>query len=148
MSCVSFRYGISLAKFSKFIISCSFIHLHVIVLNKFNKRGMSSPDSLYIITRLSRPLNLKNSKYNVSACMYAASAFLYVLHDFRQLGLGQNLLDIAINFAKGIVYSRIVLDSSKALHAARALCLKNGFVDILRYNNNYRADVFMERRLT
>jgi ribosomal protein S18 acetylase RimI-like enzyme len=62
--------------------------------------------------------------------------------------LGQNLLDIAINFAKGIVYSRIVLDSSKALHAARALYLKNGFVDILRYNNNYRADVFMERRLT
>ena len=73
---------------------------------------------------------------------------MYVLRDFRQLGLGQKLLDIAINFAKGVVYSRIVLDSSKALHAARALYLKNGFVDIARYNDNYRADVFMERRLT
>ena len=73
---------------------------------------------------------------------------MYVLRDFRRLGLGQKLLDIAIDFAKSVVYSRIVLDSSKALHAARALYLKNGFVDIHRYNDNYRADVFMERRLT
>ena len=73
---------------------------------------------------------------------------MYVLRDFRQLGLGQKLLDIAIDFAKSVGYSRIVLDSSKALHPARALYLKNGFVDIPRYNDNYRADVFMERRLT
>lgn len=73
---------------------------------------------------------------------------MYVLSAFRQLGLGQKLLDIAIDFAKRVGYSTIVLDSSKALHGARALYLKNGFVDIPRYNDNYRADVFMERRLT
>lgn len=73
---------------------------------------------------------------------------MYVLRDFRRLGLGQKLLDTAIDFAKRVGYSRMVLDSSKALHAARALYLKNGFVDIPRYNDNYRADVFMERRLT
>ena len=73
---------------------------------------------------------------------------MYVLRNFRRLGLGQKLLDIAIDFAKSVGYSRIVLDSSKALHAARALYIKNGFVDIPRYNDNYRADVFMERRLT
>ena len=72
---------------------------------------------------------------------------MYVLRDFRRLGVGQKLLDTAIDFAKSVGYSRIVLDSSKALHAARALYLKNGFVDIPRYNDNYRADVFMERRL-
>jgi GNAT superfamily N-acetyltransferase len=72
---------------------------------------------------------------------------MYVLRDFRRLGLGQKLLDTAIDFARSVGYSRIVLDSSKALHAARALYLKNGFVDIPRYNDNYRADVFMERRL-
>jgi GNAT superfamily N-acetyltransferase len=72
---------------------------------------------------------------------------MYVLRDFRRLGVGQKLLDIAIDFAKRVGYSRIVLDSSKALHPARALYLKNGFVDIPRYNDNYRADVFMERRL-
>ena len=73
---------------------------------------------------------------------------MYVLRDFRRLRLGQKLLDTAIGFAKSIGYSRIVLDSSKMLYAARALYQKNGFVDIPRYNDNYRADVFMERRLT
>jgi ribosomal protein S18 acetylase RimI-like enzyme len=72
---------------------------------------------------------------------------MYVSSDFRQLGLGQKLLDIAIEFAKNIGYSRMVLDSSKMLYAARALYLKNGFVDIPRYNDNYRADVFMEKKL-
>jgi GNAT superfamily N-acetyltransferase len=72
---------------------------------------------------------------------------MYVSKDFRRLGLGQKLLDTAIGFAKSAGYSRMVLDSSKALHAARALYLKSGFVDIPRYNDNHRADVFMERRL-
>jgi GNAT superfamily N-acetyltransferase len=72
---------------------------------------------------------------------------MYVSSDFRQLGLGQNLLDIAIDFAKNIGYSPMVLDSSKMLFSARALYLKNGFVDIPRYNDNYRADVFMEKKL-
>lgn len=72
---------------------------------------------------------------------------MYVLRDFRRSGMGQKLLDIAIDFAKSVGYSRIILDSSKALHTARALYLKNGFVDIPKYNDNYRADVFMERTL-
>jgi ribosomal protein S18 acetylase RimI-like enzyme len=72
---------------------------------------------------------------------------MYVLKEFRRLGIGQEMLDIATDFAKKAGYSRIVLDSSKNLDAARALYLKVGFEDIPRYNNNYRADVFMERRL-
>jgi len=72
---------------------------------------------------------------------------MYVLKEFRQLGLGQKLLDIAIDFAKRVGYSRMVLDSSKMLHVARALYLKKGFVDIPKYNDNYRADVFMEKKL-
>ena len=73
---------------------------------------------------------------------------MYVLNEFRRLGLGQKLLDIAIDFARSVGYSRMVLDSSKALYAARALYLKKGFVDIPKYNDNYRADVFMERKLS
>jgi hypothetical protein len=57
------------------------------------------------------------------------------------------LLDIAIDFAKSLGYSRMVLDSSKMLYAARGLYLKNSFVDIPGYNDNYRADVFMEKKL-
>jgi GNAT superfamily N-acetyltransferase len=73
---------------------------------------------------------------------------MYVSSDFRRLGLGQKLLNIAVDFAKSVGYSRMVLDSSKILHAARALYLKNGFVDIPRYNDNYRADVFMEKKFS
>jgi GNAT superfamily N-acetyltransferase len=73
---------------------------------------------------------------------------MYVSSDFRRLGLGQKLLNIAVDFAKSVGYSRMVLDSSKMLHAARALYLKNGFVDIPRYNDNYRADVFMEKKFS
>ena len=72
---------------------------------------------------------------------------MYVRRGFRRLGIGQKLLDTAIDFAKSVGYSRLVLDSSKILNAARALYLKNGFVDIDRYNDNYRADVFMEKKL-
>ena len=73
---------------------------------------------------------------------------MYVLNEYRRLGLGQKLLDIAIDFARSVGYSRMVLDSSKTLCAARALYLKKGFVDIPKYNDNYRADVFMERKLS
>ena len=72
---------------------------------------------------------------------------MYVSRQFRQLGIGHKMLDIAIDCAKGFDYTRIVLDSSKYLHAARILYLKKGFVDIPRYNNNYRVDVFMEKKL-
>jgi len=72
---------------------------------------------------------------------------MYVSTDFRRLGVGQKLLDRAIDFAINNGYSRMVLDSSRTLYAARTLYLKNGFLDIARYNNNYRADVFMEKKL-
>jgi ribosomal protein S18 acetylase RimI-like enzyme len=88
---------------------------------------------------------VRNLKHFESTCELKR---MYVLSGFRRLGLGQKLLDTAIDFAKSVGYSRMVLDSSKELHAARALYLKNGFVDIPRYNDNYRADVFMEKRFS
>jgi hypothetical protein len=52
---------------------------------------------------------------------------------------------ITTDFAKNADYSRLFLDSSKNLGAARASLLNASFVDIPRYNDNYRADIFMER---
>ena len=40
---------------------------------------------------------------------------MYVSTDFRRLGLGQKLLDRAIDFAIKCGYSRMVLDSSRTL---------------------------------
>jgi GNAT superfamily N-acetyltransferase len=95
-------------------------------------------------TQLVGTTAVRNLKQFESTCELKR---MFVSSDFRRLGLGQKLLDTAIGFAKSVGYSRIVLDSSKALHPARALYLKSGFVDIPRYNDNYRADVFMERSL-
>ena len=36
---------------------------------------------------------------------------MYVSSDFRRLGLGQKLLNIAVDFAKSVGYSRMVLDT-------------------------------------
>ena len=57
------------------------------------------------------------------------------------------MLDVALDFARKVGYSKILLYSSTDLKAARMLYLKNGFVDIQRYNDDYRADVFMQRQL-
>jgi putative acetyltransferase len=87
---------------------------------------------------------IRNLKQYASTCELKR---MYVVKEYRRLGIGQKLLDTAIDLAKRIGYIRIVLDSSKNLQAARALYLKNGFVDIARYNDNHRADIFMEKNL-
>ncbi len=73
---------------------------------------------------------------------------MYVLNEYRGIGIGQNMLNKAIEFAKSVGYSKMVLSSSsKFLKPARNLYLKNGFVDIPRYTKNFRADIFMEKVL-
>jgi putative acetyltransferase len=72
---------------------------------------------------------------------------MFVSKEYRKLGIGQRLLDMTLDFARNAGYSKIFLYSSSNLKAARTLYLKNGFVDIKRYNDDYRADVFMQRHL-
>ena len=72
---------------------------------------------------------------------------MFLLKPYRGLGIGQQMLDTALNFAKKSGYSKILLYSSKALTISRILYLKNGFVDIPRYNDDYRADIFMGKKL-
>ena len=72
---------------------------------------------------------------------------MFVSKEYRKLGIGQGLLDMTLDFARKAGYSKILLYSSSDLKAARILYLKNGFVDIKRYNDDYRADVFMQKHL-
>ena len=87
---------------------------------------------------------IRNFKQFHSACELKR---MFVSKEYRKLGIGQRLLDITLDFARKAGYSKILLYSSSALKAARNLYLKNGFVDIQRYNDDYRADVFMQRHL-
>ena len=72
---------------------------------------------------------------------------MFVSKQYRKLGIGQRLLDVTLDFARKVGYSKILLYSSSDLIAARNLYLKNGFVDIQRYNDDNRADVFMQKQL-
>ena len=87
---------------------------------------------------------IRNLRQIVSTCELKR---MFVLKRYRGLGIGQMMLDVVLDYAKKSGYSNIYLYSSRDLQAARKLYLKNGFTDIPRYNDDYRADVFMARKL-
>ena len=72
---------------------------------------------------------------------------MFLSKRYRGLGVGQQMLDTALAYAKKRGYSKIFLYSLKELEDSRKLYLKNGFVDISRYNKDPRANVFMEKKL-
>ncbi|HTY79259.1 MAG TPA: GNAT family N-acetyltransferase [Candidatus Bathyarchaeia archaeon] len=62
-------------------------------------------------------------------------------------GLGRRLLDASLAEARRLGCRALRLDSQTKLEAAVRLYRANGFRDIPRYNDNRRADVWMERAL-
>ena len=72
---------------------------------------------------------------------------LYLSKEFRGMGLGQRLMDTALSFAKEKGYGRVVLDSMAQYTHALKLYEKSGFTRTDRYNDNERADIFMEKIL-
>jgi ribosomal protein S18 acetylase RimI-like enzyme len=63
------------------------------------------------------------------------------------LGLGRRLMDASLDEARRLGCSRLRLDSESKLEAAVHLYRAYGFTDIPRYNDNRRADVWLERQL-
>jgi GNAT superfamily N-acetyltransferase len=127
-------------------------------LLQIEKHYSKSDGGSFWVTEMSSRNNKSNNSYSQIVATIAIRNLkhlectcelkrMYVLKRFRRIGIGRRMLNIATDFARNAGYSRIVLDSSKNLDVARALYLNAGFVDIPRYNDNYRADVFMERRL-
>jgi GNAT superfamily N-acetyltransferase len=89
---------------------------------------------------------LKESVYT-DTNNYAELKRMFLAKQFRGKGIGQQMLETALNFAKKAGYSKVLLYTSKDLIDSRKLYIKNGFVDIEPYNNDHRADVFMIRKL-
>ena len=69
---------------------------------------------------------------------------MYLSKELRGKGLGHKLLDIAVQYSKEKGYKRMVLDSMSKYESALRLYEKYGFRRISRYNDNNKADVFME----
>lgn len=62
-------------------------------------------------------------------------------------GLGRRLLDTSVLEARSLGCRALRLDSQTKLAAAVHLYRRNGFQEIPRYNDNPRADIWMERAL-
>lgn len=72
---------------------------------------------------------------------------MYLSPDLRGKGYGYKMLEVAVGYCKDSGYERIVLDSISSYKSALHLYEKYGFKYIERYNDNRKADVFMEYRI-
>jgi GNAT superfamily N-acetyltransferase len=63
------------------------------------------------------------------------------------LGLGRRLMDATLDEARRLGCRALRLDSESKLEAAVHLYRAYGFAEIPRYNDNRRADIWMERLL-
>jgi len=66
---------------------------------------------------------------------------------FQGKGLGRRLLSACLDEAKRLGCRTLRLDSQAKLDAAVRLYRTHGFTEIPRYNDNPRADIWMERSL-
>ena len=72
---------------------------------------------------------------------------MYLCPEHRGSGLGRRLLREVIGLARELGLTRLVLDTRLELKAANALYESFGFRDIQDYNQNPRAQRFMELEL-
>ena len=70
-----------------------------------------------------------------------------VLPEYQGKGYGRLLLDNLIDEARKKSLSILRLDTMKSYEKALNLYRSTGFYEIERYNDNYRAEVYMEKRL-
>jgi ribosomal protein S18 acetylase RimI-like enzyme len=66
---------------------------------------------------------------------------------FQGRGLGRRLMDACLDQARRLGCRALRLDSQAKLEAAVRLYRAYGFSEVARYNDNHRADIWMERAL-
>jgi ribosomal protein S18 acetylase RimI-like enzyme len=73
---------------------------------------------------------------------------MYVKPAFQQQGIGQQLLDRAIDFCIKAGYKKVRLDTLNTMHPAMNLYLKNGFQQIEAYYHNPSPEaVYFEKEI-
>ena len=68
---------------------------------------------------------------------------MFIDPEMRGAGHGREMLEEAITFCRAQGFARLLLDSTRDLHAALGLYRSAGFVEIADYNGNPRADCWM-----
>ncbi|MGN7382013.1 GNAT family N-acetyltransferase [Paenibacillus sp. SAFN-117] len=68
----------------------------------------------------------------------------FVLSEYHGRGLGRELMETAINFARERNLKKIRLDTRRQAIKALSIFRKYGFYEIQRYNDNEHAEIFME----
>ncbi len=69
---------------------------------------------------------------------------MYLLSEYHRNGLGQKMMDKALEYAKKNDFKEMYLNTLSSSESAIILYEKNGFVKTVRYNYNMVADVFMK----
>ncbi len=72
---------------------------------------------------------------------------MYLMPSLHGSGWAQELLDMALTYARYKGYQRMMLDSLKENQRAISFYKRNGFNETERYNQNIYAEIFMEKRL-
>lgn len=72
---------------------------------------------------------------------------MWVAPDARGLGIAQRMLDALETQARAMSLHTLRLDTNRTLLEARALYVRNGYVEIPRYNENPYADYWFEKKL-
>ncbi|MGL4107400.1 GNAT family N-acetyltransferase [Clostridium sp. LP20] len=80
-------------------------------------------------------------------CFKCELKSMYLLRKYHGNGLGQKMIDKALDYAKKKGFKEMYLDTLKTSTGAIRLYKKNGFLETIRYNNNMVADVFMKREI-
>jgi len=72
---------------------------------------------------------------------------LWIAPEARGLGLGRRLVRLLEDHARGMGLNRVLLDTNRALTAARALYLGEGYAEVPPYNDNPYADHWFAKDL-
>ena len=72
---------------------------------------------------------------------------MYLLSKYQGKGLGQKMINKALDYAKENAFGEMYLDTLSTSEKAIKFYKKNGFVETSRYNDNIAANIFMKKRL-
>lgn len=84
-------------------------------------------------------------RINEEACELKA---LFLLQSYHGRGLGSQMLEHAVAYAKSHGYRELYLDTLKTSERAIRLYLRHGFVPTENYNGSVFADVFLKLSLS